>query len=162
MKEKKQKLRLLLFVVMSGFFCHAQQSINATGGNASGSGGAISYSIGQVAYTTNTGSTGSMAQGVQQPYEISTVLGNEHYTINLLMTVYPNPTVSTLNLEIKEYSLENLQYQLFDLHGRLVSHDNVTTTSTIITMDQFEAAVYLLKVLENNKEIKTFKIIKAQ
>jgi hypothetical protein len=39
------------------------------GGEATGSGGSVSYSVGQVVYTTNTGINGSVAQGVQQPYE---------------------------------------------------------------------------------------------
>ncbi|MDG1435067.1 MAG: hypothetical protein P8Q41_13695 [Saprospiraceae bacterium] len=34
-------------------FVSAQESVNATGGYASGGGGLASYSVGQVAYTTN-------------------------------------------------------------------------------------------------------------
>ncbi|MBV1889111.1 MAG: HYR domain-containing protein, partial [Proteobacteria bacterium] len=44
----------------------AQESINVSGGDATGTGGSSSYSVGQVFYTTNVGATGSVAQGVQQ------------------------------------------------------------------------------------------------
>ena len=49
----------------------AQESINATGGDASGSAGSASYSVGQVAYQTLAGTNGSIAEGVQQAYKIS-------------------------------------------------------------------------------------------
>ena len=79
----------------------AQESINATGGIASGSGGSMSYSVGQIVYTTNTGTNGSVAQGVQQPYEISAVIGIEEFNgINLYVSVYPNPTSDYLTLSI--------------------------------------------------------------
>jgi hypothetical protein len=68
-------LILLSTLTFSLSTIHAQEAIPAGGGNASGSGGSASYSVGQVVYTTNTGTNGSAAQGVQQPYEISVVSG---------------------------------------------------------------------------------------
>jgi hypothetical protein len=132
----------------------------SSGGNASGTNGNVSYSIGQVVYTTNTGTTGSVSQGVQQPFEIQTVLGNENFNINLQMTVYPNPTVNNLSLEVKNYNYENIHYQLFDLKGKLISNDKIVSETTTISMEQYPSSVYLLKVVDNNNEIKTFKIIK--
>ena len=77
----------------------AQESVNATGGDASGSGGSASYSVGQVVYTTNVGTNGSVSQGVQQPYEISVVTAIEEAKgINLTVTAYPNPTTDYLSL----------------------------------------------------------------
>jgi len=43
----------------------AQESANVSVGVAIGSGGTITYSVGQVVYTTNTGSTGSVLHAVQ-------------------------------------------------------------------------------------------------
>jgi hypothetical protein len=162
MKEKKQKLILVLFLIAIGSFANAQESLNAAGGNAAGDGGTVAYSYGQLVYNTNADSQGSIAQGVQQPFEISTILGNEHYSIHLSATIYPNPTVSSLTLAINDYNLDNLQYQLFDVNGRLIRNENISNTSTIIDMQQLQAAVYLLKVIEKNKELKSFKVIKAQ
>ena len=81
MKRKKVKLSVLFLGL--GLTAQAQQATTATGGNASGSGGTVAYSVGQIFYTTNTGTTGSEAQGVQQPYEISIVLGIDNHSINL-------------------------------------------------------------------------------
>jgi hypothetical protein len=69
---------------------HAQSTIPATGGNAAGNGGSVSYTVGQIVYTTVSGTNGSVAQGVQQPYEISVVTGIENKEINLSCSIYSN------------------------------------------------------------------------
>ncbi len=139
---------------------HAQEAVVTSGNNATGTNGNVSYSVGQIAYTTNTGTTGSVAQGVQQPYEIQTVLGAENFNINLQLAVYPNPTTNWLQLEVKNNDLTNLSYQLFDLNGRMIYNQKVTSETSTISMEQLPQAVFLLKVLNNNKEVKTFKILK--
>lgn len=141
----------------------AQESTTAAGGEASGSGGSASYSVGQMVYTTHSGSTGSMAQGVQQPYEISVVLGNEEpIWLNLGISAYPNPTTDYLILEIGDYATDRLGYQLFDLHGRLLADQKIENKETTIPMAQLSAATYFLKITTHNNKVavKTFKIIK--
>jgi hypothetical protein len=49
---------------------YGQESSNTAGWNAAGSGGTVAYSIGQVAYTYESGANGNSNHGVQQPYEI--------------------------------------------------------------------------------------------
>jgi opacity protein-like surface antigen len=90
------------FLAFSLSTVSAQTRVNATGGNASGSGGSASYSVGQVAYQTKTGSSGSVAEGVQQPYEISVVSGIEKAIgISLSVSAYPNPTTDFLQLKVE-------------------------------------------------------------
>ena len=72
-----KKVVLAILIVIVGFPLIAQEAIPAAGSNAIGSGGSVSYSVGQVVYTINTGTNGSVAEGVQQPYEISVVVGIE-------------------------------------------------------------------------------------
>ena len=161
MRPKKVKLSAVLLLGLGLTGLQAQESINATGGNASGSGGSASYSVGQVVYTTNTGSNGSVAQGVQQPYEISVVTGlEEAKSINLSVLAYPNPTTNYLTLEVKEFELSNLSFQLFDMNGKLLQSEKITGNQTSIVMSNLVPATYFVKVTEGNKEVKTFKIIK--
>ncbi len=70
----------------------AQQTPVAAGSNATGSGGTVAYSVGQVIYTTNSSGSGTVTQGVQQPFEISAVVGAGNPDINLGMTCLSNPT----------------------------------------------------------------------
>src|SRR5574344_478883 len=121
MRHKKLKFSVVLFLGLGLTGLQAQESINTTGGNASGSGGTVSYSVGQVMYNTHTGTNGSVAEGVQQPYEISVVIGiEEAKDINLLLSAFPNPTDDYLTLEIQ--SIIQTQYfaSLYDLNGKLL------------------------------------------
>ena len=161
MRHKNLKLSavLMLGLVLTGL--QAQKSVNATGGNASGSGGSASYSVGQVVYTTNTGTTGSVAQGVQQPFEISVVTAiEEGKGINLTISAYPNPTSDYLTLSVDNFEISNLSYQLYDMSGKLLQTQKITGNQTSIVMSNLVPATYFVKVIHGNKEVKTFKIIK--
>ena len=119
----------------------------------------VAYSVGQIVYTTYTGSNGSVAQGVQQPYEISITTGLLETDIKLNLSAYPNPTTNYLMLQIDNYD-KALSYQLYDIGGKLLESNTVVANSTTIKMEQMPTGTYLLKVIQNNKEVKTFKIIK--
>ncbi|MGB4260925.1 MAG: T9SS type A sorting domain-containing protein, partial [Candidatus Cloacimonas acidaminovorans] len=153
---------LLLGLGLTGL--QAQTSVNATGGNASGSGGSASYSLGQVVYTTNIGANGSVAQGVQQPFEISVVTAIEEAKgINLSVTAYPNPTTDFLQLKVDAsttLSIQSMSYQLYDMNGKLLQSEKITGNQTSIVMSNLVPANYFVKVIQANKEVKTFKIIK--
>ena len=138
----------------------AQQATLASGGNATGTGGTVSYSIGQVADKTQTGTTGTITQGVQQPFEIVTLSGSEFVNIKLEAVVFPNPTVLNVTLKITNSDFENLNYQLFDLLGKLINEGKVTNEETIIDMERHPTSTFILKVNDGAKQLKTFKIIK--
>ena len=114
MRQKRLKLSTLLFLGLGlTISVQAQKAIPASGGNATGTNGSVSYTVGQVLYTTNIGTNGSVAEGVQQPYEISVVVGIEQAKdINLICTVYPNPATDLLTLEVEIAANENLFFQL--------------------------------------------------
>ena len=151
-------------VVLSGLVqtgLQAQSASTATGGNATGSGGTVSYSVGQTGYTTHTGTTGTVAQGVQQPYEISVVAGiEEAKAITLDCTAYPNPTTDFLRLKVLDYDTVNLTYQIYDSSGKQLVSRKIEGSETTISMQGLVRANYFLKVTDNKQEIKTFKIIK--
>jgi hypothetical protein len=86
------KLKILFFLFIFQYsIVNAQESINASGGDALGSGGSTAYSIGQVVYTINTSSSGTSEQGVQHAYEIYSV-GIKETEVNIFLSVFPNPT----------------------------------------------------------------------
>ena len=159
---KKRTIILLMGLFVAVISTKAQEAIPATGGEASGSGGSASYTVGQVVYTTNTGTNGnSVSQGVQQPYEISVVTGiAEAKDINLEVSAYPNPTTNYLTVKVENYETANLQYMVFDINGKLLQTVKTTGQETQIETSELVPANYLVKVLDNNLEKKTFKIIK--
>ena len=147
-------------IFFSVFKIVAQQATVASGENATGSGGSVSYSIGQVNYTFSTSAIGSINQGVQQPFEISTLGTDNYQNINLLMTVYPNPTVNTIILKIDNNYLDSLNFQLLDINGKQILSQTISEAETLIDLQNLAAAIYLLKINDTEKTIKTFKIIK--
>jgi Secretion system C-terminal sorting domain len=158
---KKQTYYLIVIFLFNLWGIQAQEAILSTDGNATGSGGTSSYSVGLIFYTTIIGSNGSMAQGLQQPFEISGVLGVDDLSgINLNLLAYPNPTTDFLYLTVTQVDYKNLSYQLFDINGRLLAHKKLENNSSKITMKQFPSAMYFLKIFDNQKLVRLFKIIK--
>jgi len=154
----------LVILVIPVFFAaglQAQQNVNASGTSNNGAGGSVSYSVGQVVYTTASGTNGSAIQGVQQPYEISVITSVGKATdINLSVLAYPNPTSGFLELKVDSNQWKDLNYQLFDVNGRLLIKEKITGSRTAIPMSRFIPATYILKVSQGNREIRIFKIIK--
>jgi hypothetical protein len=159
---KKLSFMLLLAFGLNGLM--AQEAVTSAGGSATGSGGSASYSIGQVVYTTNIGPNGSVAQGVQQPYEISVITGVEEATgIDLTISAFPNPTNDVLILSIGSNTLGNfraLSYQLSDMNGKLLETKRIEGTQTVIDLYRRTPGTYLLSIAEENTDLKTFKVIK--
>lgn len=161
MNTKKIIFLGLIFIGLLGLNAlHAQQAITATGGDAIGTGGSVAYSIGQIVYTTNLSTGGSVAQGVQQPYEIYIVAGIENTAVNVVMAVYPNPTTDLLQLEVTGEISQDLTFQLTDMAGQIIESRKISSSNETIDMEILASATYFLKVLNKNQPIKTFKIIK--
>jgi len=159
MKTKLLKLSLIFLFGMGLTQINAQKTIATSGGDATGSGGNVSFTIGQVAYNTYTATGGSVAQGVQHAFEIST-LGVENNLINLALIAYPNPTRNVLTLKVKDYSLDNMYYRLYDIQGRILIQNKLTDFITNIPTENLAPAIYFLRLSNQNKVLKTFKIIK--
>jgi hypothetical protein len=159
---RKLKILLLVFsAIIWELHIDAQNTIPASGGNATGTGGTVSYTVGQVVYTTNSGTTGKVAQGVQQPYEISVITSVEQAKdINLDCAAYPNPTTDFLTLKVENYDKENLSYWLYDVTGNLLQNKKVEGNETRVSMQNLLSGTYILKITDGGKEVKTFKIIK--
>ena len=151
---------IAIWLLFTTSIVYSQETATTAGGEATGADGSSSYTVGQVVYTTNTANSGSLAQGVQQAYEISTSVGIEVTEINLELVAYPNPTNSLLTLNIGNYNNEKLIYQLYDIQGMLLDSKQVVNSSTTINAQKLSVGTYLLNVLDNNSLIKTFRIIR--
>jgi hypothetical protein len=151
---------ILLFIGMNSI--KAQEAIPASGGEASGGGGSSSFTVGQTVYTSYTGTNGNnVIEGVQQPYEISVVTSiPKARNININISTFPNPASDYLTVRVENYETENLQFMFFDLNGKLLRAVKAAGQETKIEISNFVPASYFVKVLDKQKEIKIFKIIK--
>ena len=157
----RKTISSFLIIICGASVCYSQQAVSTAGGETNGTGGTVSYTVGQVAYTTNTENDGTVSQGVQQPYEIFDIGDNvDIYGISLELSVYPNPASNYLMLKVINIKSGGLTYQLFDADGKLIENKEIVDVETTIQMYELSPAIYFLKVSDNDKEVKTFKIIK--
>ena len=140
------------------------ESFITAGSNATGSSGSVSYSIGQLFYTNFETADFNVAQGVQQAEEVKTSLGakNENVKPNTGMFVFPNPAKDFIYLTTAETALEKelMSYKLFNLLGMLLKQSAINQEENKIYLNDLMPSLYLLQVYQNNKLLKTFKIIK--
>jgi hypothetical protein len=159
MNQKKLIVAVILIIASSGGL-HAQEAVSAAGNEAGGTGGTCSYTIGQIAYTSNTGTSGEVNQGVQQPYEILTTVGIEDKHITLELAAFPNPTNGSMTISVSEHTQGKLSYQLFNVQGKLLEEKEIIQHETTVSMERLASASYLLKITDNGQLVKEFKIIK--
>lgn len=137
---------------------YSQSNTVSAGGDAEGDNGSISYSIGQVVYTSAQGSNGNVNQGVQQPYDVGVVTGIDEIGISL--SVFPNPTSGLLTLTVADEDASLLSYQLFDASGRMVDAKNKLNSTNSISLDGYATGVYTLSVSRNNSQVKSFRVVR--
>lgn len=152
----------IIFIFTCGFslIASGQESVVASGGTSTGSGGNASYTLGQVAYTTNAGAAGTVEQGVQQAFEIYTTGVDNYPEITMEFTIYPNPTTGTLLLNVANYDTVNLHYTLWDSLGRFIRFNKISQSETFIELTNLPSALYLVTITDKDTLLKTFKIIK--
>jgi len=161
---------MMLFFSFKGICQNTQENsnnimgtINASGNDAIGSSGTVTYSIGQVFYTYIGESVYNVAQGIQHE-EINLIIDTPENSAKLQteIFIFPNPTTDFVNVNMKGYEFENgpRSYQLYDYQGRLLKQNTINQTETQINLNNLSTSIYILQVYVNNKVLKTFKIIK--
>ncbi|MBX2927427.1 MAG: T9SS type A sorting domain-containing protein [Saprospiraceae bacterium] len=161
MRHQKMKHCAILLLCFGCCALQAQQAVGAGGGDAAGSGGSVAFTVGQAVYTPVSGATGSVLQGVQQPYEIF-VVGTQEPGLDISLAVFPNPTSDNITLQVKDFKGEKLEYQLFDVQGKRIESKKITTDEMPLSLQHLPSATYFLCVMHRNKPLQTFKIIKNQ
>ena len=155
----KNILLLFTFILLSTFI-YSQEAIVTSGGTSIGNNGSVSYSVGQIFYASTGHSTGFILQGIQQSFEFSPLSNPDFKELTLEAITYPNPTKDKINLVLENLELKELTYKLFDVKGMEIFKGEISENRTTIEMDKMAKGVYILKVSHQNKQLKTFKIIK--
>lgn len=158
--SKPHHLLFMVIGLVPWIDVNAQHTTSATGGEASGSGGTANYTVGQVFFETHDGNGNSVAEGVHQPYEISTTIGVDDTAIRLETSIYPNPTRDQLTLSIEDGSSGQWHFKLVDMHGRLLEERAITLDKETIHMQHLSNAIYLLEVSQGKSVVKAFQIVK--
>jgi hypothetical protein len=151
---------LIVSFLLASNFIHAQESVNSIGGVDAGTGGTVSFSVGQMVYTTDSKEAGAMVQGIQRPHKLTTTeikkLDN-----SILFKAYPNPSSDDLFLEMNAFRNEKLNYQLYDMQGKLIMTNPIEIPKTQINMRGLAVGAYVIHIYNtNNQPIQTIQVIK--
>lgn len=156
----RKKALLLAVFFLALVSTKAQQVISSSGGSFKPTTTSISWTVGEPVVGTLSNGTNSLTQGVQQSFLTVTSLA-ELETLSFQILAYPNPTNDYVFIQFKELSEPiSMDIKLYDLNGKVLLSKRTFDESIELPMKDFEPAIYLLKIISDNKELKTFKIIK--
>ena len=155
-------LSIMLFLIMNLSGAFAQSATVTAGGTATGSGGTVTYTVGQIADQRVESNGKYVIEGVQQPFEIQTVGVSSYPGITLEAVVYPNPTSGKVMLSIRKYDIPSygLTAKLYDFNGKLIKSIVIKDIDTEIDFTSYAAATYHLSVVDDKTLLKTFKVVK--
>ncbi len=136
----------------------AQQNTVATGGDANGTNGSVSFSVGQIDYTTSSGTDGIVSEGVQQPFEFydpDAGLTEQQLSVSL----FPNPTNEFVIVQIPNWDA-SMRFALIDSKGSIVLNGTISDEKTTLDMRTLSAGSYQLQVTSDQQALRTLQIIK--
>lgn len=149
---------ILLAILCSSLVVNGQTAVVASGNAHTNSLGSISWSLGEVAiHTLKSGET-IVTQGFQQT-RLSVTAVKEIPDIKLIISAYPNPANDYINLKVDGEAL-NLHYEVYNTNGKLIKKGIFSTNPEQIPFQEFNPAVYFIRVIQDNIPVKTFRVVR--
>ena len=153
------KKLLILAFLLQALLINAQQVITTAGNYNSNTSGSLSWTMGEGIIDTYTSTSVILTQGFQQSKltvtAVPEISGNSSSII-----VYPNPTEDFVSLKVNTGLGLDFKYQLYDLNGKLLTEQKLTSSETVISFRDRVPGTYLLKLLNKDQVLKIFKINK--
>ena len=155
-------LRFFTLCVLTALACSsfAQSATVAAGGMATGVGGTVSFSIGQVADGAPSAGTGMVYQGVQQPYVDGSTTVADPVADASGIAVYPNITADMIVVNTSATFAEPLRVEVSDAQGRTLLQRMLPDTRTELSLATLAAGSYHLSVITGTERLRTFTIVR--
>ncbi|PCJ23762.1 MAG: hypothetical protein COA97_11110 [Flavobacteriales bacterium] len=155
----KKTLILLLYIISLSVGAQTieRETISSNGNFYSNSVGQLSITLGEPVIATVSSGSNTLTQGFQQT-KIS-VTGIEDYQTDFIMNVFPNPVSDFITIKLEEIT-ENINYSIYTVESKMVVSNKITELETKLNISHLAKGNYFLKITQQNKTIKTYKIIK--
>jgi hypothetical protein len=156
----KKKNGFIIILLICALHVQGQQQVVSSAGNFySNTSGSISWTLGEIAIETLTTANNILTQGFQQSR--LTVTGIDDLPVlDFEIVVFPNPASDHLIIRTDKEQHKNLHYQLYDLSGKIILQNKILETETKIPVNHLKPAVYLLRIIEGNRQMRAFKVVK--
>ncbi len=76
------------------------------------------------------------------------------------ISIWPNPAKDILNLQLNSTDNLNSEIIIYDVLGKVVLHKKELVSDNTISIKNLNQGLYFYNIVQNNKSIKTGKIIK--
>lgn len=149
----RSRLLPLVLLLVGGSPVLGQQAIVPAGGEATGSGGTVSWTLGQVDYEASQSSGGSVQRGVQQPYEWLVMAADEESRPTV--SVRPNPTADQVRLEWNEPLPTGARYLVSSSTGALIDEGPATGTTLSIPLERHASGRYVVRIIAGDRILNT-------
>ncbi len=157
---KKSGVYFLIPVAICVFSrTNAQEAVAISGNHFANNEKQISWTIGEPVITTLSGENFQLTQGFHQSKLVITAM-DEISELELNISAFPNPTSDYLKLKVENGGQQDLYCTLYRADGRIILQKQIESSISEIPMYSYVSATYFLKIFDNNKTLKTFKIIK--
>lgn len=151
---------VIIVILITPEHIFSQQVISSGGTHAVGTNVQLSWTVGEPIIETFSVTNGILTQGFHQSKLTVTAIDPDAFN-GISLSVYPNPVVFELILDISGTGKTNLVYHLYNTEGKLLVNKITDNQSEKINMQNYSAGTYLLKVFSNEKQsLQTFKVLK--
>ncbi|MHB0754877.1 T9SS type A sorting domain-containing protein [Polaribacter sp. M15] len=155
-----KKTILLGVLLCTSPLTYSQATYASSGGNIKSDTGSLTFTVGQLVYTTSNNDNGFMAQGVQQAFEFQVLSNSDFSPKNFTLLTYPNPTSDYFVVSTTDTLNNKLEYTLFDIQGKQIKTGRIVKRNTNIEIQDISNGVYFLKVTNGKQLLKSVEIIK--
>jgi hypothetical protein len=120
------------------------------------------YTSGKLVFKVINGSTTPIERGVIQNYEItvSTVIEKPE-DMNMECHINHNSADGNMHLVIRPFEDDNMRFRLYDMNGKLLRENKIENKELVMPVENLSPATWLVKVLNNDTEVRLFKIEKT-
>ena len=153
----------LLLIFLGTGIAKAQQVVSTAGNHLETGTVQLSWTIGEPVISTLSNGSYILTQGMDQSKLLIDAI-EEIELSGLVISAFPNPTNEFVNLQVHQLLTDQpwkeFSFVLYDMNGKVLMQKQIVSTETVIQMNNYVSSTYFLKVLVNNHEVKTFKIVK--
>lgn len=163
-------LKFFLFALLNGMLLllagpqslRAQAGVGAAGAHVATDEYNYSYSVGQIFNIAIKQSDYYVSQGIQHP--ILMVLSDLPPEVeeSVQIKVYPNPVARELHIKLDHKEISRCFIQLTNMNGQVLMERNIEQENDVLSMEVYDAGQYLLRLVPDNSDPRTFKIIKTK
>lgn len=151
--------------MIAAFGLRAQATFGIVGGEVSGEGGSMSYTMGQIAVETSYARVtnaskvaANLREGVHQTYTVEELAIDGVAALDFDISVYPNPTTDNVTVKTGRNDMD-MCFELYGVDGRLMQKGLIREAEQNIDMQDYAAGAYILRIA-SGKRMNNYRIVK--